>query len=598
MIRVEPLAPVAYEHLGALVRDALLQFKTEVALIETRRKRVLRTMSYSDVFTAAQAMAASLSAAGIGPGDRVAIVMSNQPSWLIAASGALFIGATLVPLDYKLTAEEQASLIEHAGPKAIITEYSLWRRSATDKSGVLGSAIDGCYVCVTEAPETADLPGAVRLEQALIDGADLPTPPMAQRSRDDIACIVYSSGTGGRPKGCLLSHGNYLSQLESLLTLFPMTVGDRYFSILPTNHAIDFMCGFVGALSSGATIVHQRTLRPEFIVATMKRERITHMAIVPLILEAFERRLDESLADTSPVKSAIFKGLTTLNQLVTERRSRRWLSKRLLAPVHKAFGGELKVLFCGGAFVDRKRAERFYNLGLPVVIGYGLTDCCTVATVNTLTPFRADSVGSAVPGVELRIDAPNDRGVGEVWVKGPTVMKGYLDAPELTAETLTPNGWLKTGDLGWLDASHHLHLVGRAKNMIVTAGGKNIYPEDIEGAFDGLPCEEMAIFAANYIWPKAALTGETLVAVVRPEANLGDGDGGSQDQGAIALGELLTKLREKNRSLADFKRIHGVVTWSEAFPRTASMKIKRVALAGELRQRLDEDAITPLYPTP
>jgi long-chain acyl-CoA synthetase len=238
--------------------------------------------------------------------------------------------------------------------------------------------------------------------------------------------------------------------------------------------------------------------------------------------------------------------------------------------VHEAFGGRLELLFAGGAFVDRARAERFHALGVPVVIGYGLTECCTVATVQDLRPFRADSVGRPVEGVEIRIHAAEADGVGEVWIRGPTLMRGYLGDPELGAETLTEDGWLRTGDLGWLDASRHLHLVGRTKNMIVTAGGKNVYPEDVEAAFEGLAgIDELCVFASGYVWPRRdRLTDEGLFAVVR----------GKADATAIAR-----EIESRNRKLPEHKRLAAFLVVDDAFPRTASMKIKREPLAMQLR---------------
>ncbi len=249
--------------------------------------------------------------------------------------------------------------------------------------------------------------------------------------------------------------------------------------------------------------------------------------------------------------------------------------------MHEAFGGHLELVFAGGAFVDRARAERFYRLGLPVVIGYGLTECCTVATVNDLRPFRADTVGRPVLGVEVRIDQPGPDGIGEVFVRGRTLMKEYLREPELTARAITEDGWLRTGDLGALDASGHLKLVGRSKNMIVTAGGKNVYPEDVEAALEGIRCDELAIFASGYVWPRSrALTEEVLFAAVRARP--------------VDRADVLAALTEKNRRLAEHKRVSAVLFVDEAFPRTASMKVKRDVLAETLRAGSSIDALVTI----
>ena len=186
-----------------------------------------------------------------------------------------------------------------------------------------------------------------------------------------------------------------------------------------------------------------------------------------------------------------------MNKFFTGWRPDVRLSRVLLRQVHKAFGGELRAMFTGGAFMEPSTLQFFYDLGIPVANGYGLTEAGTVLTLNDLKPFRADTVGKPLPGVDLRVLNPDSEGVGEVAARGKTVMSHYLDDPELTAETIV-DGWLLTGDLGRFDGNGHLQLFGRKKNMIVTEGGKNIYPEDIETAFDGLPLKEYCVFAANY----------------------------------------------------------------------------------------------------
>ncbi len=565
--------PDRYESLGELLRDALVQFKSHRALVEVSRKKVKGELTYSDFKRSAMVVAARLADAGVTSGTRVAIVMSNQPAWLISAYAAFYCGAVLVPVDYKLSAQEQGNLLRHCGAEVLITEYPSWL-------GLAWVDIPARLRLVAGVPVGETLENAENWPEQPADPSAT-DPDFVPRKRHDTATIVYSSGTGGRPKGCMLSHDSYLNQYQALLTLFPMDETTRYFSILPTNHAIDFMVGFIGPMACGATIVHQRTLRPEFIVDTMKRLKITHMALVPLVLEAFERKLKEKLDAVPPFYRSLMNGLATINLELTRKKPNRALSKRLLGSVHAAFGGELQYLFCGGAFVDRDRAEFFYKLGIPVVIGYGLTEVCTVATVNTLHPFRGDTVGTPVPGVEIRIVSPSDddRGVGEVQIRGRTVMQGYLDDPELTAQSFDGD-WFRTGDRGWVDAAGHLHLVGRSKNMIVTEGGKNIYPEDIEGAFVEVPVDELAVFAADYIWPREGLTGEQLVAVARARQ--------------AKTGTALAKLREKNRTLPDFKRISGVVWWGDDFPRTASMKVKRHELAAAVRQHQGRDAVVPL----
>ncbi|MDH3591140.1 MAG: AMP-binding protein [Planctomycetota bacterium] len=518
------IQPRDHECLQSLMRAALDRHRERLCLIEANRDRENARLTYGDVADHAVAMAAALEDAGA---TRVAIVMSNQSRWHIAAIATFWIGAVLVPLDAKLTPEELGALLAHAGADVLVTEPHLAARIPFDGRVFV--------------PERDEYEGSAEF---------------VARSRGDDACIVYSSGTGGRPKGCVLSHGAYLAQLDALLAAHAFGPGDRYLSILPTNHAIDFMVGFVGPYCCGATVVHLRTLRPEFVKDAFTRYGIAHMALVPMVLGNLANGLRERLA------SPVARSLVAVNRAVCRTRPRLAWSRIWLRPVHRAFGGKLRTLFCGGAFTDPDLLRFFQSLGIPVVNGYGLTEACTVVTLNDFESYRPDTVGRPVAGAELRILEPGADGIGEVLVRGPTLMTRYLDDEELTRDTLR-GGWLHTGDLGRVDDTGHLTLYGRRKNMIVTAGGKNVYPEDIENVFAGLPVHEYCVFAAHYLWERP---DERLVVVVRPDGR-----------------DFTAELARRNRSLPDYKRVAGYLVCEQAFARTTSMKVKRADLADAVR---------------
>ncbi len=552
-----------YASLGEALRDALERWADHVCVIEADRDRENCRLTYRHFKERALPLARALQDHGFAPGERAAIIMSNQSKWLLSAYAIFYVGGVLVPLDYKLSAREQVALLRHARASVLITEFPFW--CALRQEAGFGE-LPLRLVLVTEAPREADLGEAVRWEEFRGEGEPLFVP----RRREDVACIVYSSGTGGRPKGCLLTHENYLEQCRSLTAVHPFSPEVRYLSILPTNHAIDFMVGFIGPFVCGATVVHLRTLRPEYIREAFVRYQITHMSLVPMILKNLERGLRERFAALPPVKRLALSVLMRLNRWLTRRRPNVRLSRRLFPEVHRAFGGQLEMLIVGGAFTEPSTLQFFYDLGIPVANGYGLTEACTAVTVNDLRPFRADTVGKPLPGVEVRILNPDADGIGEVAVRGKNVMAGYLDDPELTAETIV-DGWLLTGDLGWIDKTGHLHLVGRKKNMIVTEGGKNIYPEDVEAFFEGLAVKEVCIFAANYLWPERRLGDERLVLIVHPHP-------GQEITEAVRHDVLM-----RNRQLPEYKRVHGYLVWDRDFPRTASLKIKRTVLAEEIR---------------
>jgi long-chain acyl-CoA synthetase len=563
-----------YQSLGEALRAALERWPDEVCLIEADRERENARFTYSQFKQAALPLAGALQHAGLRSGTRAAIIMTNQSKWLISAYAIFFCGGVLVPLDYKLTASEQLQLLAHSKAEFLIVEYHLWRAIMQAESF---KRLAARVVLVTEAPANAELGGAKRWEEF----ADAREPVFIPRNRQDPACIVYSSGTGGRPKGCVLTHENYLEQCMALTALYPFSPGVRYLSILPTNHAIDFMIGFIGPFTCGAAVVHLRTLRPEYIREAFTRYKITYMTLVPMVLKNLERGLRQRFADLPTGRRRLLNALIATNRALTRRRTNLKLSRALLGQVHEAFGGELRAFFVGGAFTEPSTLQFFYDLGIPVGNGYGCTEAGTVITVNDFKPFRADTVGKPLPGMEVKVLSPDAEGIGEVAVRGKTIMSNYIDDPEMTAQTIV-DGWLMTGDLGRIDATGHLQLFGRKKNMIVTEEGKNIYPEDIENAFEGLAVKEFCVFAANYLWPARSLVGEQLVIVLHPEA------------GQIIGPELIGNVAERNRRLLNYKRISGYLSWDRDFPLTASLKIKRGDLAGQIRESVERSAVVPL----
>src|ERR1019366_7938670 len=449
-----------YESLGAALRDALDRWPDEVCLIEADRERERSRLTYRQFREAAEPLAAALEDAGFTAGDRAAIIMTNQPKWLIAACAVFFAGGVVVPLDYKLSAAEHWQLLEHSKARVLIVEYPLWRAITQAEDS---RKYKPHTVLITEAPPNAGLAGGIRWEEFRSTRA----PEFRPRTRKDTACIVYSSGTGGRPKGCVMTHENYLEQCRSLTSLYPFWPGVRYLSILPTNHAIDFMVGFIGPFTCGAAVVHLRTLRPEFVREAFTRYKITYMSLVPLVLKNLQKGLQARFAELPLAERKVFNALVAVNKQLTRRRPNLSVSRRLLKQVHQAFGGNLRALFVGGAFTEPQTLQFFYDLGIQVANGYGLTEAGTAVTLNDFNPVRTDTVGRPLPGVEIRIENPDVDGIGEVCVRSKTVISHYLDDPELTAETIV-DGWLMTGDLGRMDAAGHLQLFGRKKNMIVT----------------------------------------------------------------------------------------------------------------------------------
>jgi long-chain acyl-CoA synthetase len=565
-----------YQSIGGALKDAVEVFANETCLIEADRERENLRLTYREFRDRSMPVAKALQDAGFAAGDRAAIIMTNQSKWLIAAYAIFYSGGVLVPLDYKLTADEQWQLLKHSSARVLITEYPIWRQLGVAKGRAEATELQ--MVIVTETPIDTDLLGGVRWE---IPSTHTGEPEFRPRTRSDAATIVYSSGTGGRPKGCVMTHENYLEQCVALTSLYPFAPGMRYLSILPTNHAIDFMVGFFGPFICGAAVVHLRTLRPEYVREAFVKYKITYVSLVPLVLKNLQKGLQARFDALAPGKRRVLQALVAVNKALTKLRPLLGLSRLLLKQVHEAFGGELRAIFVGGAFTEPETLQFFYDLGIPVANAYGLTEAGTAITVNDLKPFRADTVGKPLPGMEVRVVHPDADGIGEVVVRSKTVMSGYLNEPELTAETIV-DGWLMTGDLGRFDLTGHLQLFGRKKNMIVTEEGKNIYPEDVESVFESLAVKEFCVMAANYIWPQRTMVGEQLILTIHLEP------------GQSLTSALRQEITARNNRLLNYKRVHGIVLVNEDFPRTASTKIKRNVLAEKLAKLDRSSAVLEL----
>lgn len=551
----------SYQSLGEALEHALLENPDSIGLIEVNRDTETHRLSYQEIYDQAIHVTKIIEAFGFEPDQHCGILMTNQSKWNISAIGVFFAGGVLVPLDYKLSAQEQIDLILHADLTALIIEFPLWDRMM---KSVDIKKLEHLHVFVTEIPQGKDIGFAKPWDQ---DSSGFSF-ERNKRSKTDIATIVYSSGTFGRAKGCMLTHENYLMQANALSELFPVDQRHSYFSFIPTNHAIDFMCGFFLPLMVNSKTVHQRTLRPEFIASTIANYQITHIALVPMLLKNLQTKLQDQMTSKPWIIQKILKALMKINQWLTQRNPRYELSRLLLWPIHKRFGGTLEFIFVGGAFTDSDMAQFFYDLGFSISIGYGLTEAGTVLTVNDLKPFRGDTVGKPLSITEIEIRNPNEQGIGEVWAKGPTVMKGYYKDEALTQEVIK-EGWLSTGDLGMMDGDH-LILKGRKKNMVVTSGGKNIYPEDIEHQFQNIPASEYCVYAGSYLWPDKQNLRDQLILIAHPTANT--------DQA-----NLLKIIQNENQKLPDYKRISQAIVWDQDFPKTATLKIKREMLAQSIQ---------------
>ncbi|MGB2986737.1 MAG: AMP-binding protein [Phycisphaerae bacterium] len=524
-------------------RRAAERFGGKPALQIRREGRWLR-YTYDEAMHATGAIMRRFGEHGLNPGDRVAICGESGPEWGLAYLAAMRAGLTTIPLDPQLPPPDAWSAARFA-------EARLMCATPTTSPGLAQHRLDGDAEMVTMREPFIPRPAASR------DTAPDPVPV------DDtaVASILFTSGTTVSPKAVLLTHRNFIANATALLKVHPVSPADQLLSVLPMYHAFEFTGGFWVPLVSGATITYVEQLKGPEIMSVMQATGTTIMLVVPRLLRMFSDSIATTVAGSGRLARATFRFLGFLSDLTGHR-----LGRRLFGTVHKRFGGGLRMFVSGGSRLDPELFEAFRRMGFEVYEGYGLTETSPVLTVNPPGRAKPGSVGPALPGIELEIRNQNLERIGEVWVRGPGVMSGYLNNPEATGEILV-DGWLRTGDLGRRDADGYLCLTGRSKDLIVTAAGKNVYPDEVEVRYRDLPyTKEFCVFGM----PSEDGLGDTVHAVVVAD----EGVAPELDRSSIER-EVRSAAASISESLPTHERIMTLHFWDRELPKTSTLKAKR-----------------------
>jgi long-chain acyl-CoA synthetase len=449
-----------HDHLIDLLDEVAERYEQVPALMRTHDEGFLR-VSYQEVRQRAHDCARRLTLAGIKPGDRVLLSALNHPDWPISYFGILRAGAVAVPMDPAMEAHKAANIARSAAASLAILDQKA-RES-------FGASLE---LRTLDLHEAADW--LTDAERATIDL------PASTITGDDLASILYTSGTTGDPKGVMLTHGNFTALLASLSSIFPLNDSDRVLSVLPLHHTFEFSCGLLLPLSLGAQIIYLDEINGERLSYGLQQGRVTAMVGVPALWQLLERRISGQIKDQGTLFNTLIAGALEFNRRFG-KSTRVDLGRLLFNPVHNRLGGNIRFLISGGAALPKDTQDFFNGLGLHLSEGYGLTEAAPVLTVSEAGPGKkGGNVGKPIPGVELKILSPDDSGIGEVAARGPNVMLGYYGNDAATSASIDSDGWLHTGDMGKLDHRGRLVLMGRAKEVVVTASGENIYLDDVE----------------------------------------------------------------------------------------------------------------------
>jgi long-chain acyl-CoA synthetase len=488
-----------------------------------------RTWTYRDLNDLVPRVARYLQGTGLKKGDRVLIWGVNRPEYCIAFLAALRLGVILVPLDVNSLSEFAEKIAQRTRASAAIVSQQTLARAQS-----LGLPLHEMERLIDLARECAPL-------------------AQAALTADDLAEVVFTSGTTGDPKGVMLSHGNILSNAIAATQIFPIGPKQRLLSFIPLSHMFEQLGGFFALLIAGASVVYPTSRQPAVVRRTFKERRVSMVLMTPAAVKSLMLAIERSAEAQG--KKELFQKLRGL-----ARRLPISLRRLVFFSVHRQFGGRFRYIISGGAALDPALGESWRELGVDVIQGYGTTECSPGLTFNRVELNRLGSVGTPLPGVEVKVASD-----GEVLARGPNVFKGYWENEEATRAVVDKDGWYHTGDLGEFDKDGFLWLRGRKKDMIVLADGTNVYPEDIENMLAADPRIEAI---ATPLRPAIA----TIVGLQRAGEDI-------QVHAVFLLNDVeqvTSIVRDTNVKLSGSQQIRGWTIWpEEEFPTTPTQKVKK-----------------------
>lgn len=564
-----------------LLESVVRRFPDKIA-VTLKSANGHRQLTYSELYRQARGVALALLARGLNRGDRAAILSENRPEWVVAYLGIMMAGGTVVPLDTQISPMEWRNLLDDCEARFAFV-------SGTLMPG-LSAAIDGARRAPdlivmdpgagTDASRTA-LPAFIESACSLEFQRTLP-----EASLGDVVVTIYTSGTTGKPKGVMLTQQNIVGEIVSVLGAIHADERDTLLCLLPLQHVLPSVVGLLLPLYLGAQVNFLDTLKRPEILAALEEGKVTVIATVPQFFYLFHRQISEELSQRPLAGRWTYFALRLFNRSCL-RTLHLNLGKVLFGKIHRVFGSRMRLFVSGGSPFDPKVAQEFFDLGFTILQGYGLTEtaggCASTRGENNVI----GSVGPPLPGVDIRIDLPDENGVGEIVMRGPMVMKGYYNNPDATAQALR-DGWLYSGDLGRLDQAGNLFVVGRKKEVIVLPNGKNVYPDEMEAYYgQGKYIKEIAVIGVAD--PARAERGERLHAVIVPDFDL------LKAERIVNAREVIRdEVSKWSNQLPGYKRLMSYQLQAEPLPRTTTRKIKRL----ELKRLIENGQLRDSQPAP
>ncbi|RPJ08780.1 MAG: long-chain fatty acid--CoA ligase [Spirochaetaceae bacterium] len=510
------------------------------------------SFTYSEAFDRIRIFSNYLASLGLKKGDKVALTGKNSPQWALTYFSILFAGGIVVPLDYMLSPLELHGLIKASDTVMLIVDEEKY--DLIDPENTLG--------LVKIFSLSKNKPGYV------LDIAFDKEIPHEMPAENDIAAILFTSGTTGVAKGVMLTHKNFASDCFSAqgnMNLFPT---DVFYALLPLHHSYAMLAVMIEALSVGAEVLFSQKIVTAQMMKDLKQGHVTMFLGIPMLFNKVIKALMKGIREKGIIIYGVVRFLMSLSGLI----------KKIFKvnPGKKLFHGILskisldnnRICICGGGPLPTKTFKLFNQLGIDFVQGYGLTETSPILTLNPIFHYKEKSVGKCIPHAELRIDSPDKNGNGEIVARGPMIMKGYYKKEKETTEAFTADGWFRTGDAGHIDHENYVYLTGRKKNLIVTEGGKNVYPEEIEDKFQ-LYDEIEQILVKSYLVDKKSKS-EHIEALIFPAREW------AQNKALPIIKSAMDDIvAAVNKTLLPYQRIERTRVLDKPMETGGTLKIKR-----------------------
>ncbi len=513
-----------------------------------KRDGEYKPISYAQYWDDIKALGTKIKDMGLS-GEKIAVIGEACYHWALTYLAVLCGGDIIVPLDKELPKEELKNLIEIANVKMIVYSEKV-------------KTIDDDIKIEHKVKMGAELEALVEEGRVLLENGDNAYID-AEIDVEKMSILLFTSGTTGMAKGVMHSHKTICANLMSMPSMVRLREDDIFLSVLPIHHTYECTCGFLCPLHNGCAIAYSEGLR--HIPKNLKEAKATIVLGVPLLLETMYRKINKTI-DSTGKRGVVEKALKISNAASKVGID---LRRKLFKSIHDNFGGRLRLFISGAAAIDPEAAKGLREFGFAVLQGYGLTECAPIATLNRDIHFKDDSAGLPLPGDEIKIENPNEEGVGEILIKGPNLMLGYYNAPELTAEAIV-DGWYHSGDLGYIDEESFLHITGRKKDVIITKNGKNVFPEEIESYINRSPYISESMVMGIKKGDDIAIRAQIIIAEDEVSARLGKD---YTEESLIAL--IKGEITNVNETLQGYKRVTSFSIRKRPFEKTTTHKIKR-----------------------